>query len=213
MLHKEAVTPELISLASMLSAMPELASYRMVGGTAIALHLGHRKSIDIDFFSNESTDKSLIRKVFLSQFPETQFFISPDHLSAVINGIRLELYDEWMIPFRSAELNLEGLRLASLADLAAFKLSAVTGRREKKDYIDLYFLFDALGMENVLSQFKLYDPLLSPKSILFALAEVKTAERNQSPMPEMLQQVSWAEINSSMQKAGELFLQLVRDND
>ncbi|MBY0433520.1 MAG: nucleotidyl transferase AbiEii/AbiGii toxin family protein [Cyclobacteriaceae bacterium] len=210
MLHKETVTPALLRLASVVTGIPELSSFRMVGGTAIALQLGHRKSIDIDFFSNEKTDKNRLRKVLMACFKSTEFFVSPDHLSAEIDGIRIELYDDWMIPFRSEVLLVEGVRLAALQDLAAFKLNAITGRREKKDYIDLYFLFKHLGVRSVLSEFKNYDPLLSPKSILFGLAEVKTAQTNQSAMPDMLMPTAWKEIQSAMIEAGKQYMEIVR---
>lgn len=49
MLHKETITPELLEVLQSLVSMDELAVFQLVGGTAIALQLGHRKSIDIDF--------------------------------------------------------------------------------------------------------------------------------------------------------------------
>ncbi|MFM7430366.1 MAG: hypothetical protein ACKO1F_10760, partial [Flammeovirgaceae bacterium] len=72
----------------------------------------------------------------------------------------------------------EGVRLSALEDLAAFRLSDIIGRREKKDYIDLYFLFKRFGGDIMLSSFKSYEPLLFDKSLLFVLAEVDTARDN-----------------------------------
>lgn len=175
MLHKETVTPALLTLLQTLNAIPLLNSFRLVGGTAIALQIGHRKSIDIDLFSNEKAHKPTIRKV-----------------------LSVELYDDWHIPFLNNIVIDEGIRLSTLEDLAAFKLSAITGRREKKDYIDLYFLFRKLGAQVVIGDFKKYDPLLSPKSILFALLEVGTALENASPMPVLLSSINWNEVKETM---------------
>lgn len=79
-------------------------------------------------------------------------------------------------------------------------------RREKKDYIDLYFLFNQLGQKTILEESKEYNPLLSPKSILFALEEVNTAENNKSIMPEMLTAFSWIEVKKSMLDAAKAYL-------
>lgn len=178
----------------------------MVEGTAIALQIGHRKSIDIDLFSNEKIDKAILANVFRKNFPDTEIQISSHHIQMVIKGVRVELYDDWQNPFRYESLFEEGIRLAALNDLAALKLNAITERREKKDYIDLYFLSKLLGQKNILEEFKEYNPLLSPKSILFALEEVITAGKNKSVMPEMLTAFSWKEVEKSMQDAAKTYL-------
>ena len=53
MIYPNTVTPQLLEIAQKLSASPKLESFRLVGGTAIALQIGHRLSVDIDFFTNE----------------------------------------------------------------------------------------------------------------------------------------------------------------
>lgn len=87
-------------------------------------------------------------------FPATEFHITQHSISAEINGVRVELFDEWHTPFMEKPVIADGLRLASLPDLAAFKLDAIIERCEKKDYIDLYVIFQKLGELHVLRQFK-----------------------------------------------------------
>lgn len=101
-----------------------------------------------------------------------------------------------------------GLRLASIMDLAALKIDAIIERSEKKDYIDLYVIFSVLGAQNVLKEFKLYNPHVSDKSILFALGEVPSARENRSVMPEMLVDISWKEIEGTIKKVGQDFFEL-----
>ncbi len=212
MLHKETVTAELITTANALCSIAELASFRIVGGTAVALQIGHRISIDIDFFSNEKVSKKNILHVLSERFKGIEFFVGTDRVSAEINGVRVELYDDWMIPFKNEPIITEGLRIASLDDLAGFKLNAITERREKKDYIDLFFLFNKVGFVSILEKLKEYNPYISYKSILFALSEVKTAEQNSSPMPNMLMDVNWIDINSSMLQAAKNYLSIIEAN-
>lgn len=176
-------------------ALDELSSFRLVGGTAIALQIGHRKSVDVDLFSNQKANLKKISDAIGRNFPNAKnLTITQSHISVFLLGVRVDIYDDWRIPFLHNEVVADGIRLAVLEDLAAFKLSSIVGRREKKDYIDLFFLFKSLGGKEVLSAFKQYEPLLSDKSLLFALTEVETAKTNKTPMPEMLLPIDWAEI-------------------
>lgn len=206
MIHTETVSQQLLEVAQQLSSVPELSAFRLVGGTAIALHLGHRKSVDIDFFSNDRTNKKEITAVLRSIFPQTEFFLTQHSISFEVSGIRIELFDDWSTPFLEKPIIENGIRLASLNDLAAFKLDAIIERREKKDYIDLHEIFKAQGALQVLQKFKSYNPHVSAKSVLFALEEVHTARSNKSVMPEMLIDVSWPEIEKSMIDAAREFL-------
>ncbi len=207
MIYTDTVTPELLKVAQQLSASPKLVPFRLVGGTAIALQLGHRRSVDIDFFANEKIGKTEIIGHLKTLFPTGEFVVSEHSVSSEITGVRVELFDEWQTPFLHAPLVEQGIRVASLTDLAALKLDAIVGRREKKDYIDLYVLFKALGANNVLQSFGLYNPHLSMKSILFALEEVNNARDNKSVMPELLIDVSWKEIEKSMLSAARGFIE------
>ncbi len=138
MLHKETITPELLEVLQSLMSMDELAAFQLVGGTAIALQLGHRKSIDIDLFSNNKVDLRLISRSLKDKFPElTNITLTQTNVGAFIKGVRVDIYDDWLIPFRKPAIMEEGVRLSALEDLAAFKLSDITGRREKKDILSV----------------------------------------------------------------------------
>lgn len=212
MLYKETIGHDLLEILSNLTRIEELFPFRLVGGTAIALQLGHRKSVDIDLFSNEKTDKTKIRQILNKHYPSSEIFVTESNIQTEIKGVRVELYDNWMIPFRCPAMQSNALRLAGLEDLAAFKLSAITGRREKKDYIDLYFLFNELGTDTVLKNFHLYEPLMSPKSVSFALVEIETAIQNNSPMPDMLKEIEWRKVKASMIDASKKYLTIVEQS-
>jgi Nucleotidyl transferase AbiEii toxin, Type IV TA system len=197
-MHKEAVTPDLLEVLRKLMMLEPLNPLRLVGGTAISLQMGHRKSIDIDLFCNEKMNKQTIIASIQSNFENTQCFTTSYCINARINDIKIDIYDEWSIPFKKPIFDEEGIRLSALEDLAAFKLTAFTERREKKDYVDLYFLFNKFGGIKLLEQYKTYNPLLSSKSLLFALKEVDTAEANKSVMPEMLLPFSWKQARASL---------------
>lgn len=206
MIHSNTVNTNLIEVAQQLSAMPELNSFRLVGGTAIALQLGHRISIDIDFFSNEKINKGIISRAIVNAYPDVKIFQSQESIRTNIRGVRLELYDDWHVPFKNDPIVEENIRFASLKDLAAFKIEAIIGRREKKDYIDLHFIFKELGGIQVLNEFKNYNPNISGKSILFALGQVNEARDNKSVMPEMVTPIVWKEIENSILAVAKMYI-------
>ena len=205
MIYKGTVKPELIKVAQKPCSIEILNSFRIVGGTGIALQIGHRISIDIDFFSNEKIGKSIIANSIKENFPEVELTVSTYNVKATINGIRVEIFDDWGTPYRQPPVIEENMRIASLQDIAALKLTALTERRQKKDYIDLYFLFKKFDSLALLIDYKNYEPALSDKSLLFALDEVKTAETNKSEMPMMIAEVSWDDIKKEMYTASKKF--------
>lgn len=213
MLHRNTVTAELLDTALALTRANQLSAFRMAGGTALALQIGHRKSIDIDFFSNAKVTKRNIVEELKNIFPSSEFFITQDSIRATLNGVRVEIYDDWHTPFLDSPVMQDGIRIASLNDLAAFKLDALIERREKKDYIDLHFLFRQLGAQNILREFKRYNPHVSVRSILFALGEVNAARENKSVMPEMLVDVDWKDISEAMIDAAREYIATGRRKD
>jgi hypothetical protein len=206
MIYLQTVTEDLLQVARKLCEIPELKEFRIVGGTAVALHFGHRISVDVDFFTGEKVNKKQTATLLMDKFSGSEAYVMQYGVRSEIQGIKVELFDDWSTKFHDDAVIDEGLRLASPMDLAALKLDAIIERREKKDYIDLYVLFKSLGSETILEKFKTYNPYVSEKSVLFALGEVNAARDNKSVMPEMLMDISWKQVEASMIKAAEDFL-------
>jgi hypothetical protein len=198
LLHTESVIPELLDVARKAMSIPEIEPYRLVGGTALALRFGHRKSIDIDLFSGAQLNKTKTAAALKDAFPGSVFDVTEHNVRGFIKGVKVELFDGWHAPFQEEPVTVHGIRMASLMDIACLKLDAVIERREKKDYIDLYFLFKELGATKIFKAYKKFKPHVSDKSFLFALNEVNTAYENKSVMPEMMTSISWKEIADTM---------------
>jgi hypothetical protein len=118
---------------------PEFVLY---GGTAIALHLGHRQSVDFDFFGNRAFDPDAVTLAipFLAGATITQR--QPNTLGCVVDRgglVRLSFFGVPALPRLRPPLVARdnGLRIASLLDLAGTKASVVQVRAEAKDYIDI----------------------------------------------------------------------------
>lgn len=114
--------------------------FYLVGGTAIALHLGHRRSIDFDLFKlNPLRLKKIIDTIVASKYPYEVTRRVTEQLNVTINNVKFTFYQ---YPFEiNATKKLDDiLRLPSLLDLAAMKAYALGRRSKWKDYVDLYYI-------------------------------------------------------------------------
>lgn len=135
-------------------------SFRLVGGTALSLHLGHRESIDIDLFSDApygSLDFDAI-----TEFLETNFNYV-DHLGSLLpafgksytigedntNCVKLDLF--YTDPFIQDIVRTDNIRLASVEEIIAMKIEVIQGGGRKKDFWDLHEVLDQYTLPQMLS--------------------------------------------------------------
>ncbi|HZK94678.1 MAG TPA: nucleotidyl transferase AbiEii/AbiGii toxin family protein [Prolixibacteraceae bacterium] len=114
--------------------------FYLVGGTAIALHIGHRRSIDFDLFKlSPLKPKSIIQTISDFEFPYSVTRRVTEQLNVNIHDVKFTFFQ---YPFKvNASEKLEDiLRLPSLIDLAAMKAYALGRRSKWKDYVDVYFI-------------------------------------------------------------------------
>jgi hypothetical protein len=120
--------------------VPFKRSFYLVGGTAIALYLGHRRSIDFDLFSLAKINRTKIKQRLL-QIPYSQaiLFEDVDQLHFNINGVKITFFN---YPYQVEHLTKLGniISMPSLLSLAAMKAFALGRRAKWKDYVDLHFL-------------------------------------------------------------------------
>lgn len=128
--------------------------FYLVGGTAIALHLGHRRSIDFNLFSYTSFDNQKILKTTKQLWPIQDLFLdSQDELTIVLNKVKITWYN---YPFKiNCSSNLQNIiKLPNLVTLAAMKAYALGRRAKWKDYVDLYFIFQEHSLKEVVKTAK-----------------------------------------------------------
>jgi len=137
-MHTEVFTVGQVKLLPYLKAFQR--SFYLAGGTAVALHIGHRRSIDFGLFTHTQINKSRI-KAKLKQFPFSQIpvFEDIDQLHLLINNVKLTFFS---YPYTVVHpINVDSiLTMPSLLSLAAMKAFALGRRAKWKDYVDLYFI-------------------------------------------------------------------------
>ena len=139
-MHKEIFTKEQIKLLPLLFEFSK--DFGMVGGTAIALHLGHRRSVDFDMFSPKKFgNQSLLNKILKRWKPEDVGVIvnKLDELTFTLNAVKFTFF---CYPYDiDYSQDFEGtIKIPGLLTLAAMKAFALGQRAKWKDYVDLYFI-------------------------------------------------------------------------
>jgi hypothetical protein len=115
-------------------------NFYLVGGTAIALYIGHRRSIDFDFFSYKPIIKHQLKKKLLKiPFQQIPIFEDVDQLHLLINSVKITFF-YYPYPVNHSIKNDSIFSIPSLLSLAAMKAFALGRRAKWKDYVDLYFI-------------------------------------------------------------------------
>jgi len=139
-MHKEILSPEQLNLLPLLQTFSHLGFF-LVGGTALALYLGHRRSIDFDLFTVSNFKKNtIINSIKQNGFNvQRTLYEDKEQLDLVVNDVKLTFLE---YPFEvHPSLSFEQIiTLPSLINLASMKAYALGRRAKWKDYVDLYFV-------------------------------------------------------------------------
>jgi len=170
------------------------------GGTGVALHLGHRRSVDLDWFTSERVPDALrlaedLRAEGVALVTRE---VAPGTIHGRVRGVRVSLL-EYRYPLLEAARVVPPLEcpLASLDDLATMKLSAAVQRGSRKDFVDLY----AIGLKHrpLAELLALYRRRFGVKDVghvLFGLSFFDNADRER--MPRMRWRVAWASVKRAI---------------
>lgn len=201
--HYETIDPATLELLKSLQKLAGLDNTRLVGGTALALQLGHRKSVDLDIFGNIALSGEEIRAL-----------LSPDHSVQVLkesSNINIYLIDGVKVDFVNYSYDWldekkieDSIILADVKDIAAMKIAAIIGRGTKKDFIDIYFLLRLYSLTDILELYRTKYPDGSLFIALKSLTYFDDAETD--PMPEMLVPADWDKIKKAVIQAVKTYL-------
>jgi predicted nucleotidyltransferase component of viral defense system len=203
MLYYETIEPELLELLTKLLKIEEFKELRLVGGTSLALQYGHRKSVDIDLFGSLNLSLDEISDLISSCGKSTQLKRSAKINIFSIDGIKVDIVN-YHYPWLNSVLLEDNLRLAQPEDIAAMKISAITGRGTKKDFIDLFELLKHFSLEEILI---FYESKYADGSVYLALKSLNYfGDAEENPMPDMLNPVSWADVKRKIEQEVNAYL-------
>lgn len=192
-MYEEAIDNQTKNALDKLKESELIQSFYLAGGTALAFQLGHRKSIDLDWFSKEGFSNEHIKKEVANL---GKFKLSSEDegtVHGVLDNARITFlhYDyELLYPF----IDFNGVNLADEREIAAMKLSAISSRGSKKDFIDLYFLLKKYSLQELIDIFeKKYSNIEYNKAHLLK-SLTYFAEAEEEPMPVMRKKATWEEV-------------------
>lgn len=198
-MYQEVINAKTKRILETIDRIKEIENFYLAGGTALALQLGHRKSIDLDWFSQKEFDVGILKKD-LSSFGALKIDSEDKQtLNCQLDDIKISFFVySYKILFPLIDFNK--IKLADERDIACMKIDTISSRSAKKDFIDLYFLLEKYRLEELLGLFdKKYAGIEYNRfHLLKSLTYFDDAESE--PMPEMLKEISWEEIKDKVRE-------------
>ena len=199
MLQYQTIEPGTLQLLKTLQAIPLLQGLRLVGGTALALQLGHRKSVDLDLFGDISAEAIEIREAIEEHFSVSVIKESKNIKIYQIDGIKVDIVNYSRYPWIEPPVQEDGITLAGIKDIAAMKVAAIIGRGTKKDFIDMNRLLHFFSLKEILDMYMRKYPDGSLFIALKSLAYFEDAESD--PMPFMFDDTDWGVVKANIREA------------
>jgi len=193
-----SILPEVqLRLFETLSGQSFIKDFYLAGGTCLALQIGHRQSIDFDFFIPADFDTALIVNTLSQIGVYERDNEEKNTVNGSLNGVRISFFG-YRYGIIDEFINFNNIRIAGLKDIAAMKLEAIAGRGSKKDFIDMFFLLQHYSLKDMLSfhNLKYGTGLSNHYHLLKSL--VYFADAEDEAMPVMKVEIKWKEVTQKI---------------
>ena len=191
-LSKNVLPEGLWDILERIMASQPFHGFYLAGGTGLALQLGHRRSDDLDLFTQVEFRSNLVAHLkdhyeVISQFDNSiELFIEKNKVFFFYFGY----------PLHYLVKKIENIRLADPRDIGLMKLLALQGRTTRKDIVDLYFIDkEVIKLEALLEIFETAFPGDSFNSYSSLKQLINIQELDEQPMPQMLKPVAWEQAS------------------
>lgn len=201
--HWEALTSETHEAFFRAAGLPFISQLYLAGGTGLALHLGHRFSVDLDFFSpGPDAVGPDVRAVLREVLDDPTLSITHDKDTTFVatwRGVGISFFDLHPYPLVQQPLLVEGVSVATIAEIGAMKLAAIIGRGTRKDLVDLYYILQQMSIEDLfeVAAVKYARVRTFAISATRALAYFDDAEA--LPMPLMIDRTPWTTMKRNLE--------------
>ena len=196
-MFRDTLTESQQTLLELLSRIVEVRTFYLAGGTALALHLGHRRSRDFDFFRAEPFVPQDLLGSLRAAGDIQVLQEAAGTVTVILCSVPTSFFHYDYPLLRPLQQSPWNLQLADPEDIAAMKLSALAGRGSRKDFVDLYvYAQEVAPLERVFERFrtKYRGIRVDPYHLLRSLTFFEDA--NEEAMPDMLRPIGWEEIKA-----------------
>ncbi|MBU2109397.1 nucleotidyl transferase AbiEii/AbiGii toxin family protein [Patescibacteria group bacterium] len=198
-MFEEAISRQTAKNLEILGKSKILKNAYLAGGTALALQMGHRVSYDLDFF----TDKKFKAQIFLKKISQIKSYrherIDWGTILGKLGDVKFSIF-YYDYPLLKKPIQFKDIKVASIHDIAAMKIAAVSERGTKRDFIDLYFILQKFTLSEILNFYNHKYKKLSSNLIHIKKSIVYFVDAEEDEMPNMLKQVSWKEVKKFFEK-------------
>jgi len=179
----------------------EKYGFYLAGGTALALRIGHRDSLDFDFYTEKKFDSQKLREEFDKRFEKVQeIYIAEGTLALEVDGIGVSFF-KYPYPLIRPLEKMESIYLASKEDIAAMKIIAISQRGKRRDFIDIYFLLTEFGLKKIIEFIKEKYPMFNIYVGLQGLVYFKDADEDpEKGRFRLLKEVEWEGVKDYILK-------------
>lgn len=203
--HWEALTNETRELYRLISELPFMSKFYLAGGTGLALQIGHRFSVDLDFFSDSAEavgpDQRQAILEILKDDPSLKIIWDKDGtFVANFRSVGISLFRLDQHPLIVPPRLINKIQVAVIEEIGAMKLAAILSRGTRKDYVDLYFI---LQQKSLVQLFEIAAKKYSfqPAFPAFAVRALSYFDDAKSdPMPRMIKKANWGQIKSFLDR-------------
>ena len=198
MLQTTTVEKQTLELLKQLQSQSELSDFHLAGGTALALYLGHRKSIDLDLFTPYPFNTTRLEHFLVTKFGFQGDYSEQNTLKGRIDGVKIDCITH-PYPLLQNPLEEEGIRLYSQPDIIAMKLSAIADNGSRlKDFIDIAYLSTQYSFQEMLGFYVQKFPSSSPLRPLKGITYFDDIDHEETVV--MLESTySWQKITDRLQ--------------
>ncbi|HPI20231.1 MAG TPA: nucleotidyl transferase AbiEii/AbiGii toxin family protein [Candidatus Kapabacteria bacterium] len=174
-----------------------IKDFYLAGGTGLALQIGHRESIDFDFFSSISFDTlSLLNK--LQMLGNVKVISQSNNiLHCFLNNIQISFF-KVQYDLIDKPIEYHNLKIASTLDIILMKLQAISGTGSRKDFIDLYFLLKQYNLNDINNLYKKKYGIMLQSDYHLHKALVYFNDAENQPFPKMFIEIHWEQIKNAI---------------
>lgn len=181
MLQRQTVKTETLDLLKSLMSLEILQPYFLAGGTALALQLGHRMSYDLDFFGKIKLDYISLSDELKSLGSMLMLDSGEQAYQCEINNIKVDIVNYKSLTLIKPLVIIDGLRLASVEDIATMKIKTLEDRGYKRDFYDLCSLLERYSLEHLIALTEQKFPETNRLHTLRCLVDFVDAEKQSEP--------------------------------
>ncbi len=204
MLQYTTIHPATLELLKLLMQEECLQHFNLVGGTALALQMGHRISVDLDLFSSQDFDNKYIISELSKKFKSIEITEHPFTIIQKIeypfdsqNYIKVDIV-KYPYKLLNQPIFTNGIRLLTKEDIIPMKLSAIGSRGSKKDFYDIFFLLKEFDIKHMFSLFEQKFPNVNYFHIVKSLSYFDDADKELNP--KTIEKIAWNDIKKEIQK-------------